>query len=256
MISDLDGIDALATTTQRRRRLGPGIKVCTVPPDNVAPFTKTWRDLSTTAGKGQPSELNFCMSLCFLKWTGRCSAGGYVRPGCLGFYTNKKHGQDGYGRCTEQSQSKKCHAEIKTKGPTSGVCPSGIDLSPNGELCQKAFAEKRWMGMLNADSSTKKATAQEFANWDDATCSAAAGQKWLGADGEGKSFHACLVTDTCGCIDKWEFCHTETHKCPKLANRASWTGENKWWFQHCAKTCDLCEAVEGGGGEGAGGNNP
>lgn len=218
---------------------GGFITACNVAPDNTA--TRDPSSLSTRTSKGTGSVDSFCKSLCFLKWTGKCSAGGYVRAGCLGFYTNAKHGDARYVRCAEQSQSKKCHPEVKPKGPTSGYCPTDVDLRPDGPLCKNLTYPQ---GILDVDSSTMKASVEEYADQGPEKCPIRA-PCWRG------KHTVCLKENTCSCVDKWNHCAYEgKQKCPKGSYNPGGRGpseyndEDEWWVEHCSATCELCKSDE------------
>ena len=230
------------------------------------------RDISTLG-----DSRTFCESLCFLKLTGKCSEGGYVRAGCLGYYLLE--GNE-YKRCAEQWHSKKCHTEINSKEiveMTSGTCPSDVDLSPDGELCKNA---KKWQKMPTVDSSSLKIGQKAYLG--QAQC-AKGGGTWRGSHTifkntcgdwftmknynkgtksitikeQGKSCSA-LQLGICPTDDKnvccrniWEFCMAEKKsatqfwntpaKCPKNKNDpSSWSEEEKFWATNCQQSCQMC----------------
>eukprot|EP00931_Biecheleriopsis_adriatica_P059748 TRINITY_DN3580_c0_g2_i1.p1 TRINITY_DN3580_c0_g2~~TRINITY_DN3580_c0_g2_i1.p1 ORF type:complete len:922 (+),score=25.00 TRINITY_DN3580_c0_g2_i1:89-2854(+) len=216
-----------------------GITVCNVAPGNTA--TRDPSTLSTETSQGTGSELSFCTSLCFLKWTGMCSAGGYVRAGCLGFYTNANHGDTRYVRCAEQSQSNNCHAEVRPRGPTSGSCPTDVDLSPDGPLCSSVPYPT---GMVDVDSSHEKASLEEYADHGTVVCPIRA-PCWRG------KHTVCLRENTCGCVDRWNHCEYEgSWKCPRGSYNpdgrepSEYNDEDRWWVEHCSATCGLCSSDE------------
>ena len=227
------------------------------------------RDISTLGG-----SRSFCESLCFLKLTGKCSAGGYVRAGCLGYYLLRGNV---YKRCAEQSQSKNCHIEIKSKGGTSGTCPSDVDLTPDGELCRNA---KKWQGMPTVDDSSLKIAQQDYLGQDHC---AQGGGAWRGShtifentcgdwytmkyyDRETRSINIEKQGQSCSalqlgicptddknvcCKNAWNFCMGEKKsatqfwatpaKCPQNKNDpGSWSEEEAWWATNCQQSCQMC----------------